>query len=565
MRPIVFKNVSIHLFCSVLFCSVLASPAYALVCNSDADCSGGRCLFNQGSYPTSELARGVCYPAHCTNGVQDADTERGIDCGDGCLKPCAATCTPDTDAGDDPSVPGLLHDRFNIDRFDECANGGSGLVQYFCDVKQEAVAFVAPCAPQNGVNTHCQLRSTAVAGRSDPVDIAACTPIPRATAACTETGDNGDDPEHIGTVTNGPNLYTDSCFGTTLVEYFCGSDTPSGPVHMKMHYYPNDPSCAGSAGTTGRRQPVPDCPAWFFGAACCDSDSHAKLPACVQDVTAQTERALTQCLHDNGLAPSADGGLPDNYAKPGKIEDDLMISYRKRQVEFCFGKKLKELRSQIDSCCDAQITIDDSCLGPNHDRVGSHLNQDGRLDGDGIFICSATRGSRFDNCMLTANTDQADQDGDGIGNDCDNCSRRANPTQGDRDHDLIGDACDNCQQVPDPSQQDQDGDGRGDACDNCPKTPNPFNADSDHDGIGDVCDNCPSAANPDQADENKNGIGDKCDPCYPMALIGQLPSCKGTKAKNEPGSSQQQANPKQNDAQKGIHRLIPIPKGDKQK
>lgn len=48
-----------------------------------------------------------------------------------------------------------------------------------------------------------------------------------------------------------------------------------------------------------------------------------------------------------------------------------------------------------------------------------------------------------DICPFTANANQSDADGDGIGDQCDNCPQNGNPGQEDVDEDLLGDACDN--------------------------------------------------------------------------------------------------------------------------
>ncbi len=120
----------------------------------------------------------------------------------------------------------------------------------------------------------------------------------------------------------------------------------------------------------------------------------------------------------------------------------------------------------------------------------------------------------FDNCPFVANTNQADDDGDEVGNACDNCQNVANPEQSDIDGDNIGDVCDDdrdgdtiangddiCADNPDPLQKDMDKDGLGDACDD----------DMDNDGVSNLEDNCPLVANPDQLDDDPGEFGEACD------------------------------------------------------
>ncbi len=78
-----------------------------------------------------------------------------------------------------------------------------------------------------------------------------------------------------------------------------------------------------------------------------------------------------------------------------------------------------------------------------------------------------------------------DSDGDGVLDASDNCPNIVNPDQADANGNRIGDACEFI-------TVDDDGDGIPNEVDNCPFTPNPEQADSDGDGIGDQCDQTPN-------------------------------------------------------------------------
>lgn len=202
----------------------------------------------------------------------------------------------------------------------------------------------------------------------------------------------------------------------------------------------------------------------------------------------------------------------------------LAIANQHDDTGFSVDSEIRDIHSDLDN--DGVIDISDNCLDVANadqadvdgDDIGDACDSDN--DNDGIDDVS-------DNCPVTINADQADLDSDGAGDVCDtdddndgiddgadNCPEVVNNDQLDSDGNDVGDACD----------PDDDGDGLDDTADNCPLIVNPAQSDLDSDGTGDECDedmdgdlvaddsdNCPEVANADQADVDSDGAGDACD------------------------------------------------------
>lgn len=107
--------------------------------------------------------------------------------------------------------------------------------------------------------------------------------------------------------------------------------------------------------------------------------------------------------------------------------------------------------------------------GPNAEFLRKHLlNPDGSLQG------TCARGDIAGRI--------ADDDSDGLPNNCDNCPTVSNSDQTDTDGDGVGDVCDNAPRKYNLVQVDTDGDLQGDADDTCPTVPNrPFGCAKDAD------------------------------------------------------------------------------------
>jgi hypothetical protein len=151
-----------------------------------------------------------------------------------------------------------------------------------------------------------------------------------------------------------------------------------------------------------------------------------------------------------------------------------------------------------DSDGDGVLDFEDNCIYiPNPNQEDADGDGEGDVcedaDNDGIIDSK-------DNCINTANIDQSDIDGDGIGDVCDddrdgdgvlNTDDDCPDTPGtaetngcpDSDGDGVINKEDNCPDVANSDQADSDGDGIGDVCDD----------DRDGDGILNSVDTCPDS------------------------------------------------------------------------
>ena len=159
---------------------------------------------------------------------------------------------------------------------------------------------------------------------------------------------------------------------------------------------------------------------------------------------------------------------------------------------------------------------------------------------DGVDCDDENPDTVNDQCVLGTCEGMADSDKDGVvdsgyGETCaggdtqecnDNCPAKANGNQADSDGDAVGNECDNCPDKANTDQTDSEGDGVGNECDNCPNHTNPDQADSDKNGVGDACE---EPSGPACESNPPAGTGQKCPlltPCSENTTCGVFKDCQ---------------------------------------
>ncbi len=163
--------------------------------------------------------------------------------------------------------------------------------------------------------------------------------------------------------------------------------------------------------------------------------------------------------------------------------------------------------TNLSSSDSVDFTIDAGVTGD----YNLHINQGHITWGNGYSSCYLAFGTaNFTMREYPAGTDQCQWIADGEASCAgpNQACQNTPTTPSDIDGDTIIDSADNCPNTANTDQADNDNDGLGNVCDS---SPNGEVNDSDNDGINDSTDNCPNIANANQLDNDNDGIGNVCD------------------------------------------------------
>ena len=336
-----------------------------------------------------------------------------------------------------------------------------------------------------------------------------------AQGACAEAGDDCDDTPGNDSDPDGDNLCgsDDNCANHANVDQLDGDADGIGDACDTCSDEDGDGLGAAGSDRSGCDAPAVDCDDTLGNASDLDGDNVCipadNCPGVPNPGQADADgdgigNACVVCTDEDGDGygvAGENGGCPqsgdDCDDTPGNSSDD-------DHDNVC---------GAADSCPTVENADQDDLDG---DGVGDACDDCTDADGDGW---AATGGTDAGCAEIGEDCDDAagntsDPDGDNLCGTDDNCPVTPNPVQDDQNGDGIGDACQIC--------TDEDGDGwgapatdqsdcpqSGDDCDDTPGN----GVDDDHDNVCGFADNCPFAANPDQANNDGDSDGDACDGC----------------------------------------------------